>query len=88
LPGLFLLPLAGTPRVAFSGLVVVDAMYAVFAGVVLFGAALTVLQAPDYLEREHLVPGEFMALVVLSTSGALILLTAHDLVVACSESRR
>jgi NADH-quinone oxidoreductase subunit N len=80
--GLLLIPLATSPRVAFSGLVIVDALYAAFAGMVLLGAALTVLAAPGYLQREGLIPGEFLALVIFSTSGALILLTAHDLVVA------
>jgi len=77
-----LVPLAASPRVAFSGLVIADPLYAVFAGMVLLSAALTALAAPGYLRRENLAPGEFMALVLFSTSGALILLTAHDLVVA------
>ena len=72
----------GGSRVSFGGTLVADNL-AAFLGVVALGAtAFAVLAAIDFLRRTGLPAGEYLALVLLSTVGALILVGARDLVVA------
>jgi NADH-quinone oxidoreductase subunit N len=56
--------------------------YALFFTVLIgAGSLLTVLLSVDYLRRQPLPPGEYLTLLLLSTSGMLFLAAANDLIV-------
>jgi NADH-quinone oxidoreductase subunit N len=66
---------------AFRDMVLLDD-YALFLHVVIcYAAALAVLLSIDYLRRNGIESGEYYALVLLSTSGMLLLASAGDLLV-------
>jgi NADH-quinone oxidoreductase subunit N len=65
----------------FRDMVLLDD-YALFLHVVIcYAAALAVLLSIDYLRRNGIESGEYYALVLLSTSGMLLLASAGDLLV-------
>ncbi len=56
--------------------------YALFFAVLLCaGSALTILMSVDYLRQQPIPPGEYYALVLLSTCGMILLAAADDLIV-------
>jgi NADH-quinone oxidoreductase subunit N len=66
---------------AFRDMVLLDD-YALFLHVVIcYAAALAVLLSIDYLRRHGVESGEYYALVLMSTSGMLLLASAGDLIV-------
>jgi len=66
---------------AFRDMVLLDD-YALFLHVVIcYAAALAVLLSIDYLRRNGIESGEYYALVLMSTSGMLLLASAGDLLV-------
>jgi NADH-quinone oxidoreductase subunit N len=66
---------------AFRDMVLLDD-YALFLHVVIcYAAALAVLLSLDYLRRNGIESGEYYALVLMSTSGMLLLASAGDLLV-------
>ena len=67
---------------AFRDMVLLDD-YALFLHVIIcYAAALAVLLSIDYLRRNGIESGEYYALVLMSTSGMLLLASAGDLLVA------
>ncbi len=71
---------AETPKAIYGGMFAVD-RFALFVDVVLFaGAALAVLLAGGFLRTHRFEFGEFYALVLLGTAGAVMLVHANDLV--------
>jgi NADH-quinone oxidoreductase subunit N len=70
----------GGSHVAFSGAIIVDGLGVVFSLTAIVGAFLAVLIATSYLNEHELAHGEFIALVLLSTVGMLILSMAGDLI--------
>lgn len=73
--------LAGNQTVTplFSGALVVDGLGVVFGTTALVGAFLGVLLATPYLARQQTSGGEFLALVLLSAVGMLMVTLAGDL---------
>ena len=70
----------GASRLAYSGMVTLD-RFALFVSVVtLAGTALSILLSIDYLDRQHLVGGEFYPLILFTAAGMLLLAIANDLV--------
>jgi NADH-quinone oxidoreductase subunit N len=66
---------------AFRDMVLLDD-YALFLHVIIcYAAALAVLLSIDYLHRNGIESGEYYALVLMSTSGMLLLTSAGDLLV-------
>ncbi|HXU87833.1 MAG TPA: NADH-quinone oxidoreductase subunit N [Methylomirabilota bacterium] len=66
---------------AFRDMVLLDD-YALFLHVVIcYAAALAVLLSIDYLRRNGIESGEYYALVLMSTSGMLLLASAGDLLI-------
>jgi NADH-quinone oxidoreductase subunit N len=66
---------------AFRDMVLLDD-YALFLHVIIcYAAALAVLLSIDYLRRQGVESGEYYALLLLSTSGMLLLASAGDLLV-------
>src|SRR5581483_7228865 len=66
---------------AFNGAGVLDAFAHACNLILLIAAALAVLLAMTYLENKRLNLGEYYALVLFSTSGAMLMATANDLIV-------
>src|SRR6202521_676207 len=74
---------AGNPGgPAFFGLIQMDAFSVFFHLLVGLVAFLVVLAADSYLEREHLQPAEFYALVLFATAGMGVLSSAQELLTA------
>ena len=64
---------------AFSGAILVDGISVVFGLVAIVGAVLAVIFAMPYLDEHGMSHGEFIALILLSTVGMLMLVMAGDL---------
>jgi NADH-quinone oxidoreductase subunit N len=74
---------AGNPGgPAFFGLIQMDAFSVFFHLLVGLVSFLVVLAADSYLEREHLQPAEFYALVLFATAGMGVLSSAQELLTA------
>jgi NADH-quinone oxidoreductase subunit N len=68
-------------RTAFNGAIVADSFAQACNLILLVTAALAVLLAMTYLENRRLNLGEYYALVLFSTSGAMLMAAANDLIV-------
>jgi NADH-quinone oxidoreductase subunit N len=77
---LWLEPAAEGTRRAFGGAVLADLPALAFTVVILIGAALATLLADAHVERMGLDQPEFHPLLLLSTAGALVLVSAGDLI--------
>jgi len=70
---------SGARHVTFAGLFVTDG-YAIFAKIlVLIGSALSLILSIRYNERENIARFEYPVLVLLSTTGMLVMISANDL---------
>ncbi len=65
---------------AFGGLFVVDKFGVFFKVLVLAGSSLAIVMSMDYIEREGMSRFEFPVLMLLSTVGMLLMLSANDLI--------
>jgi NADH-quinone oxidoreductase subunit N len=72
----------GTADVAAFGNTLRADRYALFFAVVIAaGSLLTLLVSIDYLRRQPIPSGEYLTLILLSTSGMIFLAAANDLIV-------
>src|SRR6185503_9504872 len=71
----------GSAAAAFGNTLRADHYALFFAVVITAGSLLTVLLSVDYLRRQPIPPGEYLTLVLLSTSGMIFLAAANDLIV-------
>src|SRR3954467_12576629 len=78
--GLIVLWLPSGKLVTFGGGFVVDDFARVLKILALAGSAVTIVLARDYLEREKQEKFEFAILILLSTTGMLMLISAADLI--------
>lgn len=62
-----------------NGLFVTDPFATLMQIMVLVGAAVALLMAPRYVERERLLHIEYPVLVMLSTLGMMVMITSNDL---------
>jgi NADH-quinone oxidoreductase subunit N len=70
-----------TPAAAFNGMVQVDG-FATFLDVIFLGSGIiSVGLAFDYLRRMNIERGEYYSLIMISTSGMLLMTYAEDLIV-------
>lgn len=70
-----------TPVAAFNGMVQVDG-FAIFLDVIFLGSGIiSVGLAFDYLRRMNIERGEFYSLIMISTSGMLLMTYAKDLII-------
>lgn len=72
-------PMTANRGVWYSGLWWVDDYSIFFHTIFLLIAALTILIAMDYVRRESVPPSEFLILVLFSTTGALLMAGAREL---------
>ena len=76
------LALWGGSRATFGGTLVADELAVFLGAIAIAAAAFAVLVAVSFLRQSDLPAGEYLALVLLSTVGAVVLVGARDLVVA------
>jgi NADH-quinone oxidoreductase subunit N len=69
-----------TPGVSFAGTLAVDALSTVFQLIALAAAAIVILSSIDYLRRRSRYQGEFYALVLFATLGAMFLASGNELI--------
>jgi len=71
----------GQSHFAFYGMFVSDA-FAVFTNaLVLIGSAITIIMGLQYDEDERIARFEFPVLVMLATTGMMLMISAHDLII-------
>jgi len=71
----------GGHRIAFNGALTADAFSQACSIILLIIAALAILLASTYLENRNLQHGEYYSLVLFSTSGAMLMAAASELIV-------
>ncbi len=64
---------------AFSGMFAGDSFTAILNIIILVAAFITVLLSADYLQRNHINHSEYYTLILLSSSGAMFMAGANDL---------
>jgi NADH-quinone oxidoreductase subunit N len=70
----------GERRLAFYGMFVTEAFAVFMKALVLIGSAVTILLAMHYNEDQRIARFEFPVLVLLSTAGMMVMISAHDLI--------
>jgi len=76
-----IVPLLGSHRSAFAGMMAVDNFYLFFATISIAVTALAVLLSATYLDRTGLAHPEYYGLLVFGAVGMLVLVSASQLVV-------
>jgi NADH-quinone oxidoreductase subunit N len=82
LAAVFILDLSqgGPPRFGFYGMFVSDTFSRFMNSLVLIGSAITILIGLRYNEDERIARFEFPVLVMLSTTGMMVMISANDLI--------
>jgi len=70
----------GERRVGFYGMFMADAFAQFMKALVLIGSAVTILIAMRYNEQEGIARFEFPVLVLLATTGMMVMISANDLI--------
>ena len=70
----------GERRLAFYGMFVTEAFALFMKALVLIGSAVTILLAMRYNEDQRIARFEFPVLVLLSTAGMMVMISANDLI--------
>jgi NADH-quinone oxidoreductase subunit N len=70
----------GDRRVGFSGLFIVDGFGLFMKVLVLIGSAVSIILAMSYNEREGIARFEFPVLILLATTGMMVMISANDLI--------
>jgi NADH-quinone oxidoreductase subunit N len=70
----------GDRRVGFYGMFVTDAFALFMKALVLIGSAVTILMALRYNEDQGIARFEFPVLVLLATTGMMVMISANDLI--------
>jgi NADH-quinone oxidoreductase subunit N len=70
----------GERRIGFYGMFVVDAFGLFMKTLILAGSAVTILMAMRYNEEEGIARFEFPVLVMLATTGMMVMVSANDLI--------
>ncbi|WP_207478834.1 NADH-quinone oxidoreductase subunit NuoN [Arenibaculum pallidiluteum] len=78
--GGLVLAVGGPREVTLSGLFVMDRFGVFMKLLVLLGSALTLILSMTYVEREQMSRVEYPVLIVLSTTGMLMMVSANDLI--------
>ena len=70
----------GDRRVGFYGMFVIDAFALFMKALVLIGSAVTILMAMRYNEEQGIARFEFPVLILLATTGMMVMVSANDLI--------
>src|SRR6267154_1655624 len=71
---------SGGRRVGFYGVFVTDAFAQFMKALVLIGSAVTILMGMRYNEEQRIARFEFPVLVLLATTGMMVMISANDLI--------
>lgn len=80
IPAIFVALIARSPESSFAGTLVVDPLATVFQWIFLVSASLVILSSIDYVRRRTPYPGEFYALLLFATLGAMFLASGNELI--------
>lgn len=72
--------LLGRGHTAFHGTVVADDFAVVFQGILVIVAVLSILLSERYIQQKGINYGEYYALMLFSTSGAMLMATSRELI--------
>ncbi len=70
----------GMPKTGFNGTVVADDFALAFQGILIVVAALSILLSEKYIQQKGINYGEYYALLLFSTSGAMLMATSRELI--------
>src|SRR5579863_4684763 len=70
----------GERRVGFYGLFVTDAFAVFMKALVLIGSAVSIIMALHYNEERRIARFEFPVLILLATTGMMVMVSANDLI--------
>jgi NADH-quinone oxidoreductase subunit N len=70
----------GEPQVGFYGMFVADAFSLFMKTLILAGSAVTILMAMRYNEEQEIARFEFPVLVMLASTGMMVMVSANDLI--------
>jgi len=70
----------GAARVGFYGVFVTDAFARFMKALVLIGSAVTILIGMNYNDEQGIARFEFPVLILLSTTGMMVMISANDLI--------
>ncbi|MGC2412858.1 MAG: NADH-quinone oxidoreductase subunit NuoN [Stellaceae bacterium] len=68
------------PRVGFYGMFISDAFAVFMKALVLLGSAVSIILALNYNEEEKIARFEFPVLILLATTGMMVMISANDLI--------
>ena len=68
------------PMTGFNGTVVADDFALAFQGILIVVAALSILLSEKYIQQKGINYGEYYALLLFSTSGAMLMATSRELI--------
>lgn len=71
---------SGLPMTAFGGSVVADGFALAFQIILIIVAALSIMMSQKYIEQKGINYGEYYALLLFSTSGAMLMATSRELI--------
>ena len=72
--------LGGARQLGFYGMFVTDAFAVFMKALVLLGSAVTIIMGLRYNEEHHIARFEFPVLVLLATTGMMVMISANDLI--------
>ena len=72
--------LGGVRQLGFYGMFVTDAFAVFMKALVLLGSAVTIIMGLRYNEEHHIARFEFPVLVLLATTGMMVMISANDLI--------
>src|SRR6266403_1839302 len=72
--------LGGARQLGFYGMFVTDAFAVFMKALVLIGSAVTIIMGLRYNEEHHIARFEFPVLVLLATTGMMVMISANDLI--------
>ncbi len=79
-PAALVVLVSQTPGVSFTESLATDALSTLFQLIVLASAAIVILSSIDYMRRRSRYQGEFYALVIFATLGAMFLASGNELI--------
>lgn len=79
-PAVLVALVARAPGTSFSGTLVVDPLATVFQWIFLVSAALVILPSIEYIHRRTQYPGEFYAVLLFATLGAMFMASGNELI--------
>ena len=70
----------GSRQITFNGMFITDGFGLFMKVLVLIGSAVSIIMSMGYNEREGIARPEFPVLILLATTGMMMMISAHDLI--------